>query len=75
MVRTMQGACSGCGRTSSNLRPVSLVTSKTFGGDFFVDNCVLCENCIDTEYFYLDSNDTVKYNRVKVTVESSIEKE
>jgi len=74
MVNLMQGECSMCGRTSSNIRPVNVVTSKMFGGTF-IDPHVLCEKCINTEYFYVDDKDVVKYNRVKVTIESSIEKE
>ena len=75
MVSIMQGECSMCGRSSSNLRPVSIVTSRPFGGTLSIQAQAICENCIETEFFYIDENDVVKYNRVKVTVESSIEKE
>lgn len=74
MIKDMQGECSECGRSSSNLTSVKKVDGSFYGA-MKVSKEVLCENCTGTEFFYLDNNNTVKYNSVKVKRESTIKKE
>lgn len=63
--------CSHC-RKTSELKPVKFVTSS-FYGEMKMVNKELCERCINTEFFYVDNNGTVKFNTVKTEKTASIE--
>lgn len=66
----LRGECSNCRRTSE-LTPVKIVTSS-FYGEMKTVNKDLCERCLNTEFFYVDNNGTVKFNIVKTETTSSI---
>lgn len=66
----LRDTCSHCRRTSE-LTPVKFVTSS-FYGEMKMVNKELCEKCINTEFFYVDNNGTVKFDTIRTETTSSI---
>lgn len=64
----LRGTCSHCRRTE-DLTPVKFVTSS-FCGDIKMVKKDLCERCLNTEFFYVDTNGTVKFNTIKTETTS-----
>ena len=58
----MIGKCDSCGSEEAKLMSIRIV-SGTFCGGLKVAAQNLCGKCRTKEFFYLDSNNTVRYNQ------------